>query len=165
MARTEEPKPSQPKPMDIPPGMRGCEYALRFGPSRLAAGGTSQLELMCDNIFLPSRLLISSDARAKFVLEKLELVESVGSGKIPLLGSGDGETLPNLASLLSGNAVKMPTIRPGQKVVLTVRNGGPSSAVFECCLMGQGVVKIRERGTAPTYLDRARTPRFSRGRK
>jgi len=157
MSRTDESKPSQPKPMVIPPGMRECEYALRFGPARIRAGETLDVKVVCADQFYPRRLLISPDVAKNFVVDDL----TVG---------GNHMMSPGIAQAWFADAegmgwLGMDPIGPGQAVVMRVTNPGTSDARFECCLMGKGVVKIRERGTAPTYLDRARTPRFSRGRK
>jgi hypothetical protein len=58
--------------------------------------------------------------------------------------------------------LKDASIEPGQVVVLEVTNTSKKDAKFQCCLMGKAVVEIREKGSAPTYLDRKKTPGFSR---
>ena len=159
MARSESPKPSSPMP--VPPGTRECEYALRFGPCRVKAGESVSLRVVCSDRFWPDRWLASPDVREKFVMDYL----TVGLTSDMSITWQRGTECPVQGEILAAWLTKRKSIDPGHLVTMGVTNIGKVDATFQCCLMGKAMVKIREKGTAPTYLDRTKTPRFSRRRR
>jgi hypothetical protein len=138
----------------IPRGMRECEYALRFGPIRIKAGHFLMLSATCPDLFYPDRVLIQADVHERFVVDALRVEDSQRKPLRTIRGE-------QMEAWLAGKA----SIEPGQTVVMEVTNTSKDDATFQCCLMGRGVVKIREKGMASTYLDRSKNPSLSRSKK
>jgi hypothetical protein len=151
MARAEDLFSFPGKP--VPRGMRECEYALRFGPAKIKAGHFHKLSATCLDLFRPDRVLIQADVHERFVVDVLRVEDAQRKPLRTIRGE-------QMEAWLAGKA----SIEPGQVVVLEVTNTSKADAMFQCCLMGRAVVKIREKGAAPICLDRSKTSRFSRGK-
>ena len=139
--------------MAIPSGLRECAYALRFGPARIKASESARLQMVCNDRFRPVRILMSPD-----VAERLKIISLL------VIGLERNQLFMVPGKALAG-WLRNASIEPGWMVVIEVENVSKIDTTFWCGLMGTAVVEIREKGSSPTYLDRTKTPRFSRKRR